>query len=88
MWGGDDSSQQLEYIELKNVLIKICSSAWLNVTLKCIYFYDFWFIVFWKKNSTNKKSNYLSCCHVALPNYIFSHILHKAKSCPSINWKH
>ena len=55
MWGGDDSSQQLEYIELKNVLIKICSSAWLNVTLKCIYFYDFWFIVFWQKTVLIKK---------------------------------
>ena len=49
MWGGDDSSQQLEYIELKNVLIKICSSAWLNIPLKCIYFYDFGSSFFDKK---------------------------------------
>ena len=50
MWYGDDSSQQLEYIELKNVLIKICSSTWPKVSLKCIYFYNFGSSFFDKKH--------------------------------------
>ena len=54
MWYGDDSSQQLEYIELKNGLIKICSSPWPNVSLKCIYFYNFG-SSFLTKNITSKK---------------------------------
>ena len=71
MWYGDDSSQQLEYIELKNVLIKICSSTWPKVSLKCIYFYNFGSSFFLTKTLQVRKSNYLSCCHVAIANYIF-----------------